>query len=58
MEAPVQMYDSLSADYDRFVNWKNRLAFEMPFIQAQIDSIASKGRQVRVLDAACGTARV
>ena len=27
-------YDSLSEDYDRFVNWPARLAFELPFFRA------------------------
>jgi hypothetical protein len=26
------MYDSFSADYDRFVDWPGRLAAELPFI--------------------------
>ena len=30
------MYDLLSRDYDRFVNWPNRLAFEMPFLLKQL----------------------
>jgi len=45
------MYDTFSDDYDRFVNWNNRLVFEMPFLQAQLNSAAAG----RVLDAACGT---
>ena len=49
------MYDSLSVDYDRFVNWPKRLAFEMPFIEAQLKSAAGEIRPIRVLDAACGT---
>jgi glycine/sarcosine N-methyltransferase len=51
----MQMYDSLSADYDRFVNWPERLAAEMPFIDAKIRMAAPSGRPTRVLDAACGT---
>ncbi len=43
------MYDSLSSDYDRFVNWPDRLAVEMPFIEMQLQGAR------RVLDAACGT---
>ncbi|MFZ2095785.1 MAG: hypothetical protein WAV05_04020 [Anaerolineales bacterium] len=26
------MYDNLSSDYDRFVNWQARLSVELPFI--------------------------
>ena len=43
------MYDAFSADYDRFVNWESRLAFELPFLVQLLDP------QARVLDAACGT---
>jgi glycine/sarcosine N-methyltransferase len=52
---PVPMYDSLSSDYDRFVNWSSRLSFEMPFIETQLASLAAGSRPLRVLDAACGT---
>lgn len=48
---PVALYDAFSSDYDRFVNWKNRLAYEMPFIQSQLEAAGAR----RVLDAACGT---
>jgi glycine/sarcosine N-methyltransferase len=48
---PVALYDSLSSDYDRFVNWKNRLAYELPFIQARLKA----AQALRILDAACGT---
>ncbi len=50
------MYQTLSADYDRFVNWKNRLAYELPFIEKQIASLLSSADQaLDILDAACGT---
>jgi glycine/sarcosine N-methyltransferase len=51
------MYDTFSADYDRFVNWPNRLAFEMPFIERRLSGQprAAGGAPLRVLDAACGT---
>lgn len=50
------MYKKLSRDYDRFVNWKNRLAFEMPFIEQQIVKLqAGTPNPLRILDAACGT---
>ena len=45
------MYDSLSSDYDRFVNWQNRLAIELPFIIQQLQQINAKS----ILDAATGT---
>jgi SAM-dependent methyltransferase len=43
------MYDELSSDYDRFVNWNNRLPYELPFLERTL-----KGKH-RLLDAACGT---
>ncbi len=50
------MYDLLSKDYDRFVNWPNRLAFEMPFLLSRLDALEKQeGIPLRVLDAACGT---
>ncbi len=52
------MYDTFSVDYDRFVNWDERLAFELPFLEQQLIPLASiQDQQVRVLDAACGTGR-
>ncbi len=45
------MYDAFAGDYDRFVNWKNRLTYELPFLMEQIGT----PEQGRVLDAACGT---
>ena len=47
------MYDDLSADYDRFVNWPSRLAAELPFIERQLQANGAR----RVLDVACGTGR-
>jgi SAM-dependent methyltransferase len=47
------MYDAISNDYDRFVNWPGRLKVEMPFLTGQIQKAA--GPSCRVLDAACGT---
>jgi glycine/sarcosine N-methyltransferase len=49
------MYDAFSSDYDRFVNWDSRLAYELPFIEQQIHPMGMNGQPVRVLDAACGT---
>lgn len=45
------MYDSLSSDYDRFVNWQNRLSLELPFIIRQLQQVNA----MSVLDAATGT---
>jgi glycine/sarcosine N-methyltransferase len=47
----VPLYDTLGPDYDRFVNWKGRLAHELPFFEPILEG---HGVQ-RVLDAACGT---
>lgn len=50
------MYDNFSSDYDRFVNWKNRLAMELPFLEETIKkSFPFKKTPIRVLDAATGT---
>ncbi len=50
------MYDNFSDDYDHFVNWKNRLAMEIPFIAEQIQKAVQKSvSEIRVLDAATGT---
>lgn len=50
------MYQSLSLDYDKFNNWTNRLAFEMPFIEKQVSSLQRfLGQPLKILDAACGT---
>jgi SAM-dependent methyltransferase len=45
------LYDSLSSDYDRFVDWAARLDYELPFIVEQCAEVSAE----RVLDAACGT---
>jgi 2-polyprenyl-3-methyl-5-hydroxy-6-metoxy-1,4-benzoquinol methylase len=50
------MYNNFSVDYDHFVNWKNRLAFEMPFLVEKITSVFPQEiRSIRILDAAAGT---
>jgi len=49
-------YDAFSHDYDRFVNWDERLAVEMPFLLEKLKAFPQKAdRPIRVLDAACGT---
>lgn len=51
-----QAYDNFSADYDRFVNWENRLAVELPFLLEKLKSLSVKdNHSTSVLDAACGT---
>mgnify|MGYP005632403905 CR=1 FL=1 len=51
---PVDLYDAFSADYDRFVNWDERLAHELPLIKSLLgEARVSPGG--RILDAACGT---
>jgi SAM-dependent methyltransferase len=50
------MYQRFASNYDRFNNWKDRLAFEMPFIEKQIRGLQREpGDQLSILDAACGT---
>ena len=50
------MYNEFSQDYDRFVNWENRLAYELPFLLKQLEGATPQpGMPLRVLDAACGT---
>ncbi len=45
------MYETLSSDYDRFVDWPNRLALELPFITDKLQENSAR----TVLDAAAGT---
>ena len=50
------MYNTFSEDYDRFVNWQGRLAYEMPFIEEQINHLRQNlHRPLHILDTACGT---
>jgi len=49
----VPLYDDLADDYDRFVNWEARLAFELPFFRSLLQAHGVR----TVLDAACGTGR-
>jgi SAM-dependent methyltransferase len=49
------MYNTFSDDYDRFVNWESRLAFELPFIEKTIAQVQKGDEKPEVLDAACGT---
>jgi SAM-dependent methyltransferase len=45
------VYDDLSADYDRFIDWEGRLQSELPFVEKQLQSVNAH----RVLDTACGS---
>ncbi len=45
------MYETLSSDYDRFVDWPSRLTLELPFI---MNKLQERGART-VLDAAAGT---
>lgn len=45
------MYDQFSQDYDRFVDWNSRLAYELPFILKLLEQHNVQS----VLDTACGT---
>jgi glycine/sarcosine N-methyltransferase len=49
------MYDRFSSVYDKFVNWQKRLAYEMPFLEAQLATLGKERENLRILDAACGT---
>jgi len=51
VEGEVPLYDALSDDYDRFVNWESRLAYEMPFIERTLREADAR----RVVDVACST---
>ena len=45
------MYDDFSEDYDRFVNWSGRLAYEMPFLEAALRRGRRAGLRLRDGDA-------
>jgi len=49
------LYDQFSSNYDRFVNWQGRLAFEMPLLVRLLQSLQIPDQPVCILDAACGT---
>jgi len=54
--AEVRLYDVLAADYDRFVNWEERLAYELPFLERSLEGhLPPEERKPRLLDVACGT---
>jgi glycine/sarcosine N-methyltransferase len=45
------LYDAFSGDYDRFVGWEGRLAYDLPFLVEELGRAGAR----RVLDVACGT---
>lgn len=45
------LWDTFSTDYDRFVNWEQRLARELPFLEGLLAEHGARS----VLDVACGT---
>lgn len=49
------MYEHLAPVYDYFVNWKSRLAYELPFLIKEISNSGDNPHELKVLDAACGT---
>lgn len=49
------MYDQLAPVYDHFVNWKSRLAYEMPLIYKLLAQIGKPAHEIKVIDTACGT---
>ncbi|MDK2980733.1 MAG: glycine/sarcosine N-methyltransferase [Chloroflexota bacterium] len=50
------VYDEFSQDYDRFVDWQSRLAFEIPFIRSYLQKAeAGLQRRAHILDVACGS---
>lgn len=50
------MYEELSQIYDRFVNWQERLNYEMPFIERTLAPLrTSQANTLAILDVACGT---
>ncbi|MRS02562.1 class I SAM-dependent methyltransferase [bacterium] len=56
LEEGVIMYDQFASDYDRFVNWDNRLGFEIPLIEKILCEVNNPlGEPLTILDAACGT---
>ena len=40
---------------ENFINWDDRLAYELPFLEQQLRSLGKDPSQIRVMDTACGT---
>lgn len=51
MGSATEFYDALSVDYDLFVDWPSRLAYEMPLLEEHLRRQGARS----VLDVACGT---
>jgi len=51
------MYEHLAPVYDYFIDWKRRLAYELPFLIKEISNLGENPHELKVLDAACGTGR-
>ncbi len=51
MTNAAHFYDALSVDYDVFVDWPARLAYELPWLEQQLRAAGAH----TVLDVACGT---
>lgn len=52
----LSMYDQFGDDYDRFVNWEQRLSNEIPFLDCHFSELKNSPDQpCSILDAACGT---
>jgi len=51
------MYEKFASVYDYFVNWSERLSYEIPFILEQLSQLGKDPYQIKVLDAACGTGK-
>jgi 2-polyprenyl-3-methyl-5-hydroxy-6-metoxy-1,4-benzoquinol methylase len=50
------MYDQFASEYDRFVNWQNRLSLEIPLLKKLLPKPSlKKAGPIKILDAACGT---
>lgn len=50
------MYDQFSKNYDRFVNWDERLSSEIPFLVSELVVLEPKDEgKIAILDVACGT---
>lgn len=49
------MYDKLATIYDYFVNWNDRLAYELPFLEQHLNTLGDTPANIRVMDTACGT---
>lgn len=49
------MYNKFADTYDLFVNWEERLQFEIPFIEEILMEHSKKTKISKIVDVACGT---